>query len=171
MTGSGKTGLCITLLEEAVIGGIPAIAIDPQGDLGNMLLDFPGLQAAEFRPWIDEGMAERKGMTPDEYAASIAKTWSDGLQDWGQDASRIERFRAAADFAIYTPASNAGLPLTVLRSFAAPPESLVNDVDAFRERVAAATSGLLALLGIDADPVRSRERTAHKLSACSNSKI
>jgi len=93
MTGSGKTGLSITLLKEALIDGIPAIAIDPKGDLGNLMLAFPDLQATDFRPWIDEGTAARQGMTPDQFAASTAKTWSAGLNDWGQDGSRVRRFR------------------------------------------------------------------------------
>ncbi len=157
MTGSGKTGLCISLLEEAAIDGIPAIAIDPKGDLGNLLLTFPDLRPNDFRPWIDEAEAERKGSTPDEYAAATAKLWEEGLAKWGEDGDRIRRLRAAADFAIYTPGSTAGLQLTVLKSFAAPPAALLEDGDALRERVMASVSGLLALMGITADPVKSRE--------------
>ena len=120
MTGSGKTGLCLSLLEEAAIDGIPAIAIDPKGDLGNLKLTFPGLQASEFRPWIDPGAAARKGQTQDEHAASVAALWKRGLAEWGQDGARIARFRESVEVALYTPGSNAGLPLRVLRSFAAP---------------------------------------------------
>jgi hypothetical protein len=157
MTGSGKTGLCVSLLEEAAIDGIPTIAIDPKGDLGNLSLTFPDLRPADFRPWVDEAEAARKGQTADEYAASVANLWTRGLGQWGQDGSRIARFKDAADVAIYTPGSSAGLPLRVLRSFDAPPAALIDDSDAFRERVASTVSGLLALLGIDADPIRSRE--------------
>lgn len=157
MTGSGKTGLCVSLLEEAAIDGVPAIAIDPKGDLGNLLLTFPKLRAEDFRPWIDEGEAARKGTTPDEYAQTTAARWKNGLRDWGEDGNRIERLRDAADFAIYTPGSSAGLQLNLLRSFSAPPAELVQDADAFRERLTTAVSGLLALLGIDADPLQSRE--------------
>lgn len=157
MTGSGKTGLCISLLEEAAIDGVPAIAIDPKGDLGNLLLTFPGLQPGDFRPWVDAGEATRAGMTADQYAGHIAKVWAEGLADWDQDGGRIQRFRDAVDIAIYTPGSSAGLPLTVLRSFAAPSAEVLGDTDALRERISSATSGLLALLGIDADPIRSRE--------------
>src|SRR5262245_9123387 len=53
MTGSGKTGLCLALLEEAGIDGIPAICIDPKGDLGDLLLTFPELAPQDFAPWID----------------------------------------------------------------------------------------------------------------------
>ena len=157
MTGSGKTGLCISLLEEAGIDGIPAIVVDPKGDIGNLLLTFPDLRPEDFRPWIDETEAARQGQTPDEYAKQVAVQWRDGLAEWGQDGARIRRFRDAVDLAVYTPGSSAGLPLTILKSFSAPPAALVQDVDAFRERVSAATAGLLALLGVDADPVRSRE--------------
>jgi hypothetical protein len=157
MTGSGKTGLCVSLLEEAAIDNIPAIAIDPKGDLGNLLLTFPKLRPADFLPWVDEGEAGRKGFTTDEYARKVSETWRKGLESWGQGGERIARLRASADLAIYTPGSSTGTPLSVLRSFDAPPQDLLEDTDALRERVLSAVSGLLALLGIDADPIRSRE--------------
>ena len=157
MTGSGKTGLGVGLLEEAALDGVPAIAIDPKGDLGNLLLAFPRLRAADFRPWIDEGAAARASRTPDEHATWTADLWRKGIKDWGQDAARVGRFKKAAQATIYTPGSTAGVPLTVLRSFNAPAASLAEDADALRERVQTATSGLLALLGIEADPITSRE--------------
>jgi hypothetical protein len=157
MTGSGKTGLCLALLEEAAIDGIPAIAIDPKGDLGNLLLTFPKLRPEDFRPWIDPGEASRSGLTLDELAQRTATRWREGLAEWGQQPARIERFRASADVAIYTPGASAGLPLALLRSFAAPPAEIRDDADALRQRIAAAVSGLLSLVGIDADPLRSRE--------------
>jgi hypothetical protein len=156
MTGSGKTGLCLSLLEEAALDGIPAIAIDPKGDLGNLLLTFPRLDPSDFRPWVDEGEASRQGISPDELATRTATMWKEGLSRWGEDGGRIERMRAAADFAIYTPGSTAGLPLSLLQSFNPPPAGSA-DGDALRERIAATVAGLLALLGIDADPVKSRE--------------
>ncbi len=154
MTGSGKTGLCLSLLEEAALDGIPAIAIDPKGDLGNLLLTFPELRPEDFRPWIDESEAAEKGRSLDDHAAAVAKTWREGLAEWGQEPERIARLRAAADFAIYTPGSAAGLPLSVLRTFAAPPAEILADEDALRERASSVVSGLLALLGIEADPLR-----------------
>lgn len=157
MTGSGKTGLCLSLLEEAAIDGIPAICIDPKGDLGNLMLTFPGLSAEEFEPWVDPADATRKGMTVPEYAKQTADTWRKGLDEWGQGPERIKKFREAAEVAIYTPASNAGRPLTVLRSFNAPPADILNDGEAFRERIMSAVSGLLALMQITADPISSRE--------------
>ncbi|MFN0071797.1 MAG: helicase HerA domain-containing protein [Chloroflexota bacterium] len=157
MTGSGKTGLAISLLEEAAIDGLPAIAIDPKGDLGNLMLTFPQLRPEDFRPWIDEGEAQRKGLTLDQLAEQTAQTWHTGLSEWGQDPARVERLKAAVDVSIYTPGSNAGIPLSVLKSLSAPPQALFDDPDALRERVMASVSGLLSMLGINADPVRSRE--------------
>src|SRR5262245_2605942 len=157
MTGSGKTGLGVALLEEAAIDGIPAIIIDPKGDMGNLLLNFPALAPADFRPWVDEDEAARHGVSPDEYAAQTAASWRDGLAAWEQPIERVARLRQSADFAIYTPGSNAGWPISVLQSFDAPPTAVRNSADALRERVSSTVSGLLALLGIDADPLRSRE--------------
>jgi hypothetical protein len=157
MTGSGKTGLCVSLLEEAAIDGVPAIAIDPKGDLGNLLLTFPTLAPGDFRPWIDETEAARAGESADEHARAVAEQWKKGLADWGQDGARIARLREAVDLALYTPGSRTGRPLSVLRSLAAPPEAPRADAEALQERVAAAASSLLALLGIEADPLRSRE--------------
>jgi hypothetical protein len=157
MTGSGKTGLCLALLEEAAIDGVPAIAIDPKGDLGNLLLTFPQLRPEDFRPWIDEGEAARLGISPDELAERTAQRWREGLADWDETPARIAKLREAVDMAIYTPGSSAGLPVSVLRSFAAPPPAVLDDADALRERIGASVAGLLALVGVDADPIRSRE--------------
>jgi hypothetical protein len=157
MTGSGKTGLGIALLEEAAIDGIPVIAIDPKGDIGNLLLGFPELRAEDFRPWVDPDEAGRRSLTVDQFAAQTAEQWREGLAAWDEDGARIARFRSAVDLAIYTPGSSAGLPLTVLRSFDAPPPALVGQAEAYRERVSSAVSGLLALLGIVVDPISSRE--------------
>ena len=157
MTGSGKTGLCLALLEEAGIDGIPAICIDPKGDLGNLLLTFPHLEAAEFLSWVDPGEAQRKGLGVEQYAAQTAESWKKGLAEWGQTPERIGKFRDAVDLAIYTPGSEAGLPLSVVRSFAAPPAELLNDTAALRERIGTVVSGLLALLDRDANPINSRD--------------
>jgi hypothetical protein len=157
MTGSGKTGLCISLLEEAALAGIPAIAIDPKGDLGNLLLAFPELRPSDFQPWVDSSVAARKGITVEELAQQTAELWKSGLERWGEDGTRIQRFTDRVDRAIYTPGSSAGLPLTVLKSFAAPPQAVLDDADALNDRIQSAASGLLALLGVTADPVTSRE--------------
>jgi hypothetical protein len=157
MTGSGKTGLCLALLEEAAIDGIPAIAIDPKGDLGNLMLTFPQLRPDDFRPWLDPANATRQQISLDELASRTAEQWRKGLAEWGEDGARIGRFADAVERTIYTPGSSAGVPLTVLRSFGAPPKALLEDDEALRERVSAAVAGLLALVGIEADPLRSRE--------------
>ena len=157
MTGSGKTGLCLALLEEAAIDGTPAICIDPKGDLGNLMLAFPDLLPQDFQPWVDPQEASRNGMTVPEFAKKTADTWRNGLAEWGQSGERIRKFKAAADVEIYTPASNAGRPITVLKSFDAPNDSVRSDSDALRGRIMSAVSGLLALLQIDADPISSRE--------------
>ncbi|MBK8229458.1 MAG: ATP-binding protein [Candidatus Eisenbacteria bacterium] len=157
MTGSGKTGLALSLIEEAALDGVPTLLIDPKGDLGNLLLTFPDLQPANFAPWVDAGEAQRQALSVEEYAARMAETWRNGLAEWGEDGARIARLRDAAEFVIYTPGSSAGVPLAVLRSFAAPAAAVRDDVDAFRERISAAVSGLLALVGVEADPIRSRE--------------
>jgi hypothetical protein len=157
MTGSGKTGLCLALLEEAAIDGIPAIAIDPKGDLGDLLLTFPGLSGPEFEPWVNEEDARKAGLSVADFAAKEANAWKKGLAEWGQDGDRIKRLREAADFAIYTPGSTAGVPLSVLKSFAAPPASVRDDADLFRDRVAGTVTSLLGLLDVESDPVQGRE--------------
>ena len=157
MTGSGKTGLGIALLEEALIDNIPIIAIDPKGDLTNLVLNFPQLRAEDFRPWINEQDALKAGLTPDHFATQQAELWRKGLGGWGQDPERIARLKAAADFAVYTPGSSAGLQVSVLRSFAPPPPSIAQDVELLRERIQTTATSLLALLGIEADPITSRE--------------
>jgi hypothetical protein len=157
MTGSGKTGLCLSLLEEAAIDGVPAICIDPKGDLGNLLLTFPNLAPSDFEPWIDAGEAQRKGLSVPELAAKTADNWKKGLAEWSQEPARIAKLRAAADVAIYTPGAETGLPLSVLRSFAPPAQAVLADAGALRDRVASMVSGLLSLLGIEADPIGSRE--------------
>jgi hypothetical protein len=157
MTGSGKTGLCVGILEEAAIDGIPSIVIDPKGDLSNLLLTFPDLKPGDFRPWINEDDATKKGLTPDQFAEAQAKLWTKGLADWGQDGARIKKLKDSADFAVYTPGSNAGLPISILKSFDAPGEAIRDDAELFRDQVATTATSVLGLLGIDADPIKSRE--------------
>jgi hypothetical protein len=157
MTGSGKTGLGIGLLEEALIDNIPVIAIDPKGDLPNLLLNFPELKPDDFRPWINEQDALNQGLTPEKYAAGQAEMWRKGLASWGQEPERVARLRAAAEYAVYTPGSSAGRPISVLRNFAPPPPVILDDTDLLRERIQTTATGLLALIGLAADPVTSRE--------------
>jgi hypothetical protein len=157
MTGSGKTGLGIGLLEEALVDNIPVIAIDPKGDLCNLLLSFPDLSPAEFKPWVNLEEATRQGLDGETFAAQQAELWKKGLSDWGQDGERIRRMRSSVTMAIYTPGASHGLQVSVLKSFDVPPAAVMEDSDALRERIQTSTSGLLGLLGINADPIRSRE--------------
>ena len=157
MTGSGKTGLCIGLLEEAAIDKIPAIIVDPKGDLTNLMLLFPDLKPEDFRPWVNADEAAQKGISADDYAREQADLWKKGLKDWDMEPSRIKLLLDSADISIYTPGSNAGLPLSILKSFDAPPPALVEDDDLFHERISTTVSGLLGLLGTQADPLQSRE--------------
>lgn len=157
MTGSGKTGLGIDLLEEALIDHIPVIAIDPKGDLGNLALRFPSLAPADFRPWVDPQQAANAGLSSDAFAEKQAALWKDGLAGWGEDGARIQRLVDAADVTIYTPGSTAGRPLSLLKAFVAPPPVIRDDTEAMQERVDATATSVLALLGINADPISSRE--------------
>jgi len=157
MTGSGKTGLCVDLIEEAAIDNVPAIIIDPKGDITNLLLTFPNLQSEDFLPWINPDDALKKGLSEQDFAAQQATLWKEGLMKWGQDGKRIERLRQSADFCIYTPGSNAGMPISILKSFGAPPPELREDAELLQERISTTATSLLGLLGIEADPIRSRE--------------
>jgi hypothetical protein len=154
MTGSGKTGLGIALIEEAAIDGVPVIVIDPKGDLTNLLLTFPELRAGDFEPWVNDDDVKRSGRTRSEFAAAEAERWKKGLADWGEEGARIKRLRDGADFTIYTPGSTAGVPVAVLSSFTAPQAA---DAELLRERVQTTVSSVLALAGIGAEPLKSRE--------------
>ncbi len=157
MTGSGKTGLCLSLLEEAAIDNIPVICIDPKGDLGNLLLTFPDMNPSDFEPWIDadESQSSREGRF--RLAEETANRWKKGLESWRMPVERIRKLREETDITIYTPGSNIGVPLTVLKGFDAPPASVLDDVESYREKISSTASGVLALLGIEADPLTSRE--------------
>ena len=157
MTGSGKTGLGVAILEEALIDNIPVIAIDPKGDLTNLVLNFPQLRAADFQPWVNEQDALNAGLTPAQFAANQAGLWRKGISAWGQSPERIARLGSAADVAVYTPGSSAGLPVSVLRGFSPPPPAVSQDLDLLRERIQTTATSLLALLGVEADPITSRE--------------
>ena len=157
MTGSGKTGLCIGLLEEAAIDKVPALIIDPKGDLTNLLLQFPDLLPSDFRPWINADDARRKGKTVDEFAESTAAMWRDGLAEWGQGSERIQMLKDSVDYTVYTPGSDAGVPVSILGSLAAPKLSFDTHAETLRDRISGTTSALLGLVGVKADPLLSRE--------------
>lgn len=158
MTGSGKTGLCITLLEEAALQGIPALVIDPKGDLTNLLLHFPDLAPQDFQPWIDAELARRAGKTIEQAATEASLAWRNGLQEWGIGRERLLALCNAAQFAVFTPGSEAGIPVSVLSSLTAPGLPWDAHREALRERIGSTVTALLGLLGFeDIDPLRSRE--------------
>ena len=154
MTGSGKTGLGIVLIEEVLRAGLPTLLIDPKGDLTNLCLTFPALAPADFRPWIDEAQAKAAGVSPDELAAQQATAWRDGLAGWGYGPDQLAALRVATDFTIYTPGSQSGVPVNIVGSLQVPetddPEVVGDEIDGY-------VSGLLGLVGIEADPLASRE--------------
>lgn len=153
MTGSGKTGLGVGLIEEAALDGVPVLVVDPKGDMGNLALRFPALRPEDFEPWLDPRDAEREGTDMSVYAASVAESWREGLASWDQDAQRIERLKRSADVAVYTPGSTAGAPLSVLTSFTPPPTAVMSDAEALADRLGATAASLLTLLKRDPDPL------------------
>ncbi len=157
MTGSGKTGLGIALLEEAAIDGVPSIVIDPKGDMANLFHSFPKLSPDDFLPWIDESDAARHGRSTLEQAQWTANLWKTGLGKWGQGPDRIQKFSDSVKRVLYTPGSYSAQPIALLRSLNAPSSSVLEDRDLLRSKIQSTVSGLLGLLGIDADPLKSRE--------------
>ncbi|HEX4982867.1 MAG TPA: helicase HerA-like domain-containing protein, partial [Ilumatobacteraceae bacterium] len=155
MTGSGKTGLGVVLIEEVLRAGLPALLIDPKGDLTNLCLAFPELRPSDFRPWIDDAQAKAAGVSPDEFAAQQADEWTKGLAGWGIGATDIAALRASTDFTIYTPGSQSGVPINIVGSLQVPAES--SDAEVVGDEIEGYVSGLLGLVGIEADPLSSRE--------------
>lgn len=157
MTGSGKTGLCIGLLEEAAIDKVPALIIDPKGDMTNLLLQFENLDPADFEKWVNTDDAGRKGMTVAEYASSMAQKWEKGLADWGQSKERVQLLKDSVKYTVYTPGSDSGVPINIMGSFAAPKINFDEDAEMLRERIQGMVAALLGMVGHKEDPVRSRE--------------
>ena len=157
MTGSGKTGLGLVLLEEALLAGVPVLALDPKGDLGNLLLTFPDLAPASFQPWVNESDAREAGLSVEEYAVRIAGEWKDGLAASGIGTERIKALRDATELTVYTPGSSAGVPLNMVGSMRAPPLSWDTEAETLRDEIEGTVSSLLGLVGVTADPLSSRE--------------
>ena len=157
MTGSGKTGLAIAMIEETLRQGVPVLAIDPKGDLGNLLLLFEKLDGAAFAPWIDPDAARREGKTAEALGAETAAAWTKGLGEWGLAAADVAALKQARDAVIYTPGSTAGVPLNILQSLDAPSVPFDSAAEDLRDEIAGIASGLLGLLHIDSDPIQSRE--------------
>ncbi len=157
MTGSGKTGLCISILEEAAMDNVPAIVIDPKGDISNLMLTFPDLNPSDFRPWINEDDAAKKGQTPEQFAENTASMWQDGIESWGQGPDRVKQLKDKADINIFTPGSKAGIPVSILSSLDLPPFEIMDDSELLGDRIESTVSSLLSLIGVDADPIQSPE--------------
>jgi hypothetical protein len=157
MTGSGKTGLAVTILEEALLNGIPCFILDPKGDMGNLLLNFPDFAPSDFRPWVDDAEAERQGVTPDQLASDIANSWKEGLAGAGITPERMTELRDGSDMTIYTPGSGAGVGLNVLGSMKAPALDWATQGELINDEIEAFVSSLLSLAGIESDPVSGPE--------------
>lgn len=158
MTGSGKTGLCLALLEEAALQGIPAILIDPKGDLTNLLLHFPDLAPQDFAPWLDADTLRRQGKSLEQASTETAHQWREGLAEWGISQERIRSLQNSAAYAVFTPGSDAGLQISVLSSLESPGIPWEGNREILREKIASTVTALLGLVGYnDVDPLRSRE--------------
>lgn len=157
MTGSGKTGLGIGLIEEAMMDDIPSIIIDPKGDMANLALLFPQLRPEDFEPWLDPADAARKNLAVAEYAREVAGNWQHGLASWGQGKERLQQLQDKAAISIYTPGSDNGIPVSILSGFEAPDQQILDDLDTLNAMVSASVTGLLSLIGLEADPLTSRE--------------
>jgi len=157
MTGSGKTGLGISIIEEAAMDSIPVIVIDPKGDMGNLMLAFPSLSPEQFLPWIDDEEAARKGMSREEMARHVAQTWRNGLSQWWQGPDRIKKYVQRAQRCIFTPGSNAGQPISLLASFDAPNQDILDDAVILNSLINSTVTGLLALTGIESEPLKNKE--------------
>ena len=158
MTGSGKTGFCVSLMEEAALKGIPAISVDPKGDLTNLVLHFPDLLPADFKPWVDPDAARRDGKTVDVLAEETAANWAKGLADYGLGKEQLEKLKSSVDFTIYTPGSTSGVPVNILASFQSPEIPWIGNEEILREKIASIVTALLGLVGLtDIDPLKSRE--------------
>jgi len=157
MTGSGKTGLCIDLLEEAALDSVPAIIIDPKGDITNLLLTFPDLLPGDFKPWVNIDDARRKELSVEEYAQQVAETWKNGLADWDQSPKRIRTLKEGTEFTVFTPGSDAGTAISILSTLTPPDLSWATEAELIREQIQGVVSALLGLIGVDSDPLSSRE--------------
>lgn len=156
MTGSGKTGLCIGLLEEAINEDIPVIIVDPKGDVANLALVFPEQSPDDFKKWVSPAQAQREGKDLDTYAAEVAAKWKKGLNSWGINREDILPLQQKMDLRIFTPGSSAGLPVSIVQGFKAPGAELAWDEEGMLEKIRNTVSALLSLLGISADPLTSQ---------------
>ncbi len=159
MTGSGKTGLGIVLIEDALRVGVPTLLIDPKGDLTNLCLTFPQLAPADFQPWVNEGDAQKAGQSVADFAAAQPKTWTDGLAGWNLGPADLASLRQNVEFTIYTPGSNSGIGVNIVGSLQAPSD--MGDTEVVGDEIEGFVSGLLGLVGIDGDPMAPITRSRH----------
>ena len=157
MTGSGKTGLGVVLLEEILSAGIPALILDPKGDMGNLLLNFPSFDPGEFEPWVDAGEARRKNLSTTQLATETAELWKNGLGRSGIEAGQMEKLIRSVDFQIVTPGSTAGIPLNVIGDLSPPDQSFGDAAEILRDEIEGLVSGILVMADLDADPLTSKE--------------
>ena len=158
MTGSGKTGLCLDIMEEAALNNLPAILIDPKGDITNLLLHFPELLPEDFKPWINADNARRDGVTVDQAASDTAGLWKNGLSGWGIESDRIQRLKDSVDRAVYTPGSTSGKPISILASLKAPQADWQSNQEVLLEQIEGTVTALLGLIGLDdIDPISDPE--------------
>jgi hypothetical protein len=157
MTGSGKTGLCVDILEEAALAGVPALLVDPKGDITNLLLHFPNLEPEDFQPWVDPDEARRKEESVEDLAENTSELWRNGLKKWGISPDRIQQVTESVQYAIYSPGSTAGIPISILTSLAAPDIEWSANQEVLREKISSTVTALLGLIGTDADPLQSKE--------------
>jgi hypothetical protein len=155
MTGSGKTGLGVSIIEEAAIDNIPSILIDPKGDMGNLCLTDATFSAKNFEPWVSDE-AKAKEANVGEYAVKISTMWKEGIESWGQTSERVEKFQNVKK-TIYTPGSSAGVSINIMSSLETPPPEIMEDSDIFGSYLKSTTVSLLSLVGIVADPLDSKE--------------
>ncbi len=155
MTGSGKTGLGVGIIEEAAIDNIPSIIIDPKGDMGNLCLTDPEFSPKSFEPWVSDE-AQNKEQDISSYAEKIASMWQNGVESAHQDKDRVERF-TQVEKTIYTPGSSAGVSVNVLSSLDVPPSQIMEDSDSFSSYINSTVSSLLSLIGFKGDPTNSKQ--------------
>jgi len=155
MTGSGKTGLGIGLIEEAAIDNIPSILIDPKGDMGNLLLTDPKFDPKSFEPWVEDE-ARNKEKDVSEYAKGIASMWQEGIKRDHQDETRVAKLHAV-EKTIYTPGSSSGVSVNILSSLESPSSEVLDDADTFASYLKSTVSSLLSLINVEANPISSKE--------------
>ena len=155
MTGSGKTGLGIVMIEECLAAGVPAILIDPKGDLTNLCLIFPELRGTDFRPWVNDSDAQKAGLDLDAFAEQQAGAWKEGLGGWQITPERLAELRSKVEFTIYTPGSAAGRPVNIVGDLTAPP--IGTDPEVVSDEIDGYVTSVLGMLGISGDPLSSRE--------------